>query len=193
MGIPAMAHPTLMLPSETALLVVDVQEKLMAKIPAADTLVRDIGFLIDAARLAGVEVLATEQYPRGLGPTMPALAARLPNRPDKVAFSCCAVSGLVEGLRHARRGRVLLAGIESHVCVMQTALDLLGADFRVYLAADACASRYPIDHEMALRRLEKAGAILTTAEAAAFEWLGGSTHPRFKQLSALVQERMKTA
>jgi nicotinamidase-related amidase len=187
-----MAHPTLMLASETALLVVDVQEKLMAKIPRADELIRDIGFLIDAAKLAGVETLATEQYPRGLGPTVPALAARLPNRPDKVAFSSCAVSGLVEGLRHGRRGRVLLAGIETHVCVMQTALDLLSADFRVYIAADACASRFPIDHELALRRLEKAGAILTSAEAAAFEWLGGSTHPRFKQLSALVQERMKT-
>jgi nicotinamidase-related amidase len=187
-----MAHPTLMLASETALLVVDVQEKLMAKIPSADALVRDIAFLIDVSKLAGVEVVATEQYPRGLGPTVAALAERLPARPDKVAFSCCAVSGLIEGLRHGRRSRVLLAGIETHVCVLHTALDLLAADFRVYIAADACASRYPIDHAIALRRLEKAGAILTTAEGAAFEWLGGSTHPRFKQVSALVQERMKT-
>src|SRR5216684_3944299 len=102
-----MAHPTLMLASDTALLVVDVQEKLMVKIPSADALVRDIAFLIDAARLTGVEVLATEQYPRGLGATVPALAARLPARPDKVAFSCCAVSGLTEGLRKGRRSRVL--------------------------------------------------------------------------------------
>src|SRR5438105_6609268 len=186
-----MAHPTAMLANETALLVVDVQEKLMAKIPGADGLVRDIAFLIDAARLVGVEVLATEQYPRGLGPTVAVLAARLPTRPDKVGFSCCAVSGLIEGLRHGRRSRVLLAGIEAHVCVLHTALDLLAADFRVYIAADACASRYPGDRDIALRRLERAGAILTTAETAAFEWLGGSTHPQFKQVSALVQERMK--
>ncbi len=185
-----MAHPTLMLASETALLVVDVQDKLMAKIPQADALVRDIAFLIDAARLVGVEVLATEQYPRGLGPTVAALAERLPARPDKVAFSCCAVAGLPEGLRQAGRSRVLLAGIEAHVCVMQTALDLLAANFRVYLAADACGSRYAVDRKFALRRLEQAGAILTTAEAAVFEWLAGSTHPRFKQVSALVQERM---
>jgi len=186
-----MAHPTAMLANETALLVVDVQEKLMTKIPGADALVRDIAFLIDAARLVGVEVLATEQYPRGLGPTVAALAARLPARPDKVGFSCCAVSGLIDGLRHGRRSRVLLAGIEAHVCVLHTALDLLAADFRVYLAADACASRYAIDREFALRRLERAGAILTTSETAVFEWLGGSTHPQFKAVSALVQERMK--
>jgi nicotinamidase-related amidase len=185
-----MVHPTLMQANETALLVVDVQEKLMAKIPLADAVVRDIAFLIDVAKLTGVEVLATEQYPRGLGATVPALAARLPARPDKVAFSCCAVPGLTEGLRKNRRLRVLLAGIEAHVCVLQTALDLLAADFRVYIAADACASRFPVDREVALRRLEKAGAILTTAETAAFEWLGGSTHPQFKQVSALVRGRM---
>jgi nicotinamidase-related amidase len=187
-----MAHPTAMLASETALLVVDVQEKLMQKIPGASALVRDIGFLIDAAKLIGVEVRATEQYPRGLGPMVAALATRLPARPDKVGFSCCAVPGLIEGLRHNGRTRVLLAGIEAHVCVLHTALDLLDAGFNVYLAADACASRYPIDRECALRRLEQAGAILTTAETAAFEWVGGSTHPQFKQVSALVQERMKT-
>ena len=186
-----MAHPTLMQASETALLVVDVQEKLMVKIPSADTLVRDIAFLIDAAKLTGIEVLATEQYPRGLGPTMPALASRLPSRPDKLTFSCCGVPGLTDGLRKARRSRVLLAGIEAHVCVLQTALDLLASDFRVYIAADACASRYPADRDIALRRLERAGAILTTAETAAFEWLGGSTHPQFKAVSALVQERMR--
>ena len=186
-----MAHPTLMQASESALLVVDVQEKLMVKIPSADAVIRDIAFLVDVAKLTGVEVLATEQYPRGLGPTVATLASRLPARPDKVGFSCCAVPGLTEGLRKARRSRVLLAGIEAHVCVLQTALDLLGSDFRVYIAADACASRYPADRDISLRRLERAGAILTTAETAAFEWLGGSTHPQFKAVSALVQERMQ--
>jgi len=85
----------------------------------------------------------------------------------------------------------VLTGIESHVCVLNTALDLLAADLRVYLAVDALGSRYAIDHETALRRLEKAGAILTTVETALFEWTGGSQHPRFKLVSALVQERMK--
>ncbi len=99
---------------------------------------------------------------------------------------------MIEGFRRQGRSRIVLAGIESHVCVLNTALDLLAADFRVYLAVDALASRFAIDHETALRRLEKAGAILTTAETALFEMTGGASHPRFKQISALVQERMKS-
>jgi nicotinamidase-related amidase len=177
--------------ADTGLLVIDVQEKLVAKIPGAAALVRDIGFLIDAARLLDMPVQATEQYPRGLGPTVADLARRLPERPDKTAFSSCAAPGVVETFRRAARPKVVLAGIEAHVCVLNTALDLLALGFRVYVAADAVASRYPIDREFALRRLEQAGAILTTAEACAFEWVGGSGHPRFKALSALVQQRMQ--
>jgi nicotinamidase-related amidase len=186
-----MPHPTQMSAADTSLLIVDVQEKLMVKIPGATGLVRDIGFLIDAARLLDMPVQATEQYPKGLGPTVPELARRLPERPDKTAFSCCAVPSVVEAFRRAARPKVALAGIEAHVCVLQTALDLLALGFRVYVVADAVASRYPTDREFALRRLEQAGAVLTTAEACAFEWVGGSGHPRFKALSALVQERMR--
>jgi nicotinamidase-related amidase len=185
-------HPSQMSAADTALLVIDVQEKLMVKIPDADRLTRNIGMLIDGARLLGLPVLATEQYPKGLGSTVAPLAARLPERPDKVAFSCCAVPSVVETLRRQARPKVVLAGIEAHVCVLQTALDLLAQDFRVYIPADAVASRYPIDHEYALRRLEKAGAILTTAETAVFEWVGGANHPQFKAVSKLIQERMKT-
>jgi nicotinamidase-related amidase len=177
--------------ADTGLLVVDVQAKLMAKIPGADALVRDIAFLIDAARLLGIPVQATEQYPRGLGPTVPELARRVPERPDKTAFSCCAIPSVVETFHRAARPKVVLAGIEAHVCVLHTALDLLALGFRVYLAADAVASRYPIDREFALRRLEQAGAILTTVEACVFEWVGGSAHPQFKAVSALVQQRME--
>jgi nicotinamidase-related amidase len=187
-----MPHPTHLLADETALLVIDVQEKLMVKVPGAADLTRNIAFLIDGARLLGVPVAATEQYPKGLGPTVPDLARRLPQRPDKVAFSSCAVAGLVEAFRPQGRSRIVLAGIESHVCVLNTALDLLAADFRVYLAVDALGSRFAIDHETALRRLEQAGAILTTVETALFEMVGGASHPRFKQVSALVQERMKS-
>jgi nicotinamidase-related amidase len=180
-----------MSPADTALLVIDVQEKLLPKILQAEALVRNIAFLIDGARLLGLPVAATEQYPRGLGATVPELARRLPERPDKVAFSCCAVPSVVQGFRAAARPKVVLAGIEAHVCVLQTALDLLAADFRVYIAADAVGSRFAIDHEFALRRLERAGAIVTTSETAVFEWVGGSGHPQFKQVSALVQERMR--
>jgi len=186
-----MAHPTKMSAADSALLVIDVQDKLLAKIPDAAGLVRNIAFLIDSARLLELPVAATEQYPKGLGTTVADLAQRLPVRPDKVAFSCCAIPAVVEGFRAAARPKVVLAGLETHVCVLQTALDLMSQDFRVYIAADAVASRFAVDHEQALRRLERAGAIITTSETAVFEWLGGSNHPRFKQVSALIQERMK--
>ena len=186
-----MSHPTQMSPADTALLVIDVQEKLVPKIAGAKEMIRNINFLIDGARIVELPVLATEQYPKGLGPTVPELACKLPVRPEKVAFSSCAAPDVLEQLGRKGRPKVMLAGIETHVCVSHTAFDLLARDFRVYIPIDAVSSRYVIDHEVALRRLEKAGAILTTSEAAVFEWVGGAAHPKFKLISALVQERMK--
>jgi nicotinamidase-related amidase len=186
-----MAHATQMSAADTGLLVIDVQEKLLPLIPDAEALVYNVGFLIDAAGLLDMTIQATEQYPRGLGSTTAALAARLPSRPDKTAFSSCAVPEVVEAFHRGARPKVVLCGLETHVCVLNTALDLLALDFRVYLAVDAVASRYRIDHDTALRRLEQAGAILTTAEGCVFEWVGGADHPRFKEISRLVQERMK--
>jgi nicotinamidase-related amidase len=186
-----MPHSTQMSATDTALLVIDVQDKLLPLIPNGPALVRNTAFLIDGARLLQIPVTATEQYPRGLGPTTAELAQRLPERPDKTAFSCCAVPSVVEGFRRAGRPKVLLTGIEAHVCVLGTALDLLALDFRVYIAVDAVGSRFAVDQEMALRRLERAGAILTTAETAVFEWVGGAGHPQFKAVSQLVQQRMK--
>lgn len=186
-----MAHATQMSAGDTGLLVIDVQEKLLPLIPGASALVANIGFLVDGARLLGVPVQATEQYPKGLGKTTPALAVKLPPAPEKVGFSCCAIPAVAETFHRQARPKVLLAGIEAHVCVLQTAMDLLAQDFRVYLAVDAVASRYAVDREFALRRLEQAGAILTTCEAAVFEWTGGADHPQFKAISKLVQERMK--
>lgn len=180
------------MPAERAsLLVVDVQERLLAKVPAAKILVQNVRFLLHASALVEVPVLATEQYPRGLGPTVAELASLLPSRPDKVAFSSAAVPGLVERLREGGRTTVLLTGIETHVCILHTALDLLAAGLAVQVAVDAVASRGMFDHDIALRRLEQAGAVLTTVETAVFEWLGTAAHPRFKALSALVQDRMK--
>jgi nicotinamidase-related amidase len=186
-----MAHATQMSAADTGLLCIDVQEKLLPFIPDAAALVRNIGFLIDAARLLEMTVQATEQYPRGLGPTVAELARRLPSRPDKTAFSCCAIPEVVKNFHLAARPKVVLAGIETHVCVLHTALDLLALDFRVYVATDAVSARYRLDHEVALRRLEQAGVILTTTEGCLFVGVGGAGHPRFKEVSRLVQERMK--
>ncbi|MEI7684742.1 MAG: hydrolase [Planctomycetota bacterium] len=186
-----MAHPTRLMPAETSLVVVDVQEKLLPKIPYADRLVANIRFLLEVAELLDVQRLATEQYPKGLGATVPALAEKTPSpRADKVGFSCCAIDSFVPELYRTQKKRIVLTGIETHVCILNTALDLLAESFWVYLPVDAVGSRFAIDHETALRRLEGAGCILTTTETIAFEWLGGANHPKFKETSQLIQTRM---
>ncbi|QJW99332.1 isochorismatase family protein [Frigoriglobus tundricola] len=177
--------------AETSVVVViDVQDKLLAKIPSAAGLVRNAAFLLDAAALLAVPVRATEQYPKGLGPTTADLARRLPAPlPAKTAFSCCGAGTFLEELEMLRRPNVVLVGMETHVCVAQTALDLLHAGLHVFLPVDALAARSAIDHDTALRRLEQAGAVPTTAEAVAFEWLADATHPQFKTVSAMIVAR----
>lgn len=186
-----MPHATQMSAVDTGLLVIDVQEKLVPKLFDPAPVVRNIGFLLDAARLLNLPVQCSEQYPRGLGATVPELAGKLPERPDKVAFSCCAVPSIVQTFHREARPKIVLCGIETHVCVLHTALDLLALDFRVFIAVDAVCSRSRIDHDIALRRLERMGAILTTSEMCVFEWIGGAGHPQFKAISQLIQERMK--
>lgn len=176
----------------SALLVVDLQERLLAAMPDAPGLVRDVALLLDAAALVGVPALATEQYPQGLGSTHPELIRRLPpDRLSKVAFSCCGAPGLAAELRQLDRPSIVVCGMETHVCVLQTVLDLLAEGEQVFVPVDGVQARFPIDGQTALRRMELAGAILTTVETTAFEWLGGADHPQFKPVSRLIQERMK--
>jgi nicotinamidase-related amidase len=180
--------PELMNRDDTALLVVDVQEKLIPLIPGSAQLVWNIRRLLDGAAALGVRTLATEQYPQGLGPTTAELAQRLANIPAKLAFSCGECGELFSGLADQGIWKILVCGIETHVCVSQTVHDLLGEGFRVYVAADAVGARGPLDHEMALRRMDSAGATLTTTEAALFEWCERAGSPEFKKISALVRE-----
>jgi nicotinamidase-related amidase len=173
---------------DTGLLVVDVQEKLIGLIPGHERLVWNIRRLLDGAKILGVCAAGTEQYPQGLGKTVSELAERLPAIPDKVCFSCGACGDIFHQWDERGISRVLVAGIEAHVCVQQTVLDLLAHGRRVYVAADAIGSRFEIDYQIALRRMESAGATLTTTEAALFEWCQRSGTPQFKQISQLVRE-----
>jgi nicotinamidase-related amidase len=181
--------PDLLSRSDSALLVVDVQDKLLSLIPSAKRMVWNIRRLIDGAKVLGVPVAATEQYPQGLGPTTAVLAERLGERPAKVTFSCGGCPEIFRAWQEQGVHKVLLAGMESHVCVQQTALDLMSEGFRVYLAVDAIGARHAIDHDTALRRMESSGATLTTTESALFEWCERSGTPEFKQISALVREQ----
>jgi nicotinamidase-related amidase len=180
--------PELMARSDSALLVVDVQEKLLRLIPGHQRLVWNIRRLVDGAKILGVPAVATEQYPQGLGPTTSELAGRLGPIPDKLTFSCGGCPQIFADWRARSIYKILVAGIETHVCVQQSVLDLLADGYRVYVAADAVGSRFVLDREIALRRMESAGATLTTTEAALFEWCDIAGTPEFKQISALVRE-----
>jgi nicotinamidase-related amidase len=177
--------------SDTAVLVVDVQEKLVPRIARHEQIVWNIGRLLDGAKTLGVRVVATEQYPHGLGPTIKELAERLAGLhcdvPEKLTFSCGGCPELFDKLRDAGIFKILVVGIEAHVCVQQTVLDLLANGFRVYLAVDAVGSRYGLDCETALRRVDSAGATLTTTESALFEWCDAAGTPEFKKISELVR------
>ena len=173
---------------DTALIVVDMQEKLLKLIPCRERLVWNVRRLIDGAKILGITVTATEQYPQGLGPTAPELAERLGTIPGKLSFSCGECGEIFAGLRERGVFKILLCGMETHVCVQQTALDLLAEGYQVYLAVDALGSRGSLDHEIALRRMDSAGATLTTTEAALFEWCEVAGTPEFKQISTLVRE-----
>ena len=174
--------------SDTGLLVVDVQQKLINLIDGHARIVWNIGRLIDGARLLDLPVLATEQYPQGLGPTTPELAGKLDRVFDKTAFSCGGCAGLCQELQTLGRKKWLVCGIEAHVCIQQTVLDLLAEGFRIYIAADAIGSRAAIDYQIALRRMESCGATLTTVEAALFEWCQDSKRAEFKQISQMVRQ-----
>lgn len=180
-------------PATSLLCVIDVQERLLAVIADADRIVARVGRLAAAAGILEVRRLLTEQYPRGLGPTAAPLRPLLPPAEEKRSFSCAGCPGFdaataVDGGVSA----VVVCGLETHVCVSQTVLDLLGTGKSVFVAVDAVASRHRLDHEVALGRLENAGAILTTTEAILFEWCRSADHPAFREIRALVLDRDST-
>lgn len=180
--------PELMSRDDTALLVVDVQEKLLPLIFNRPEVVWNVRRLVDGARILGVPIGATEQYPQGLGPTTPDLAERLDEIPAKLRFSCGECGEVFRRFVELGRHKVLVVGIEAHVCVQQTVLDLLANGYQVYVAVDALGSRREIDYRTALRRMESAGATLTSSEAVLFEWCEVAGTPEFKEISKLVRE-----
>jgi len=183
-----------MSPGDTALVVIDVQEMLAPAIADCRRVVWNIRRLIDGAKLLGLPVVATEQYPQGLGPTLPELAGRLGKIPSKLTFSGGGCPQLFHDLESRGIHKLLACGMEAHVCVEQTVLDLLGQGWRVYVAVDAVGSRRKIDYRTALARMDASGATLTTTEAALFEWCRIAGTPEFKEISRLVREeepRMK--
>ena len=182
--------------SRSRLLIVDVQEKLIPAIPGADEVVRRIEFLLNAAQLFSIPVFVSEQYPQGLGQTVCRLADHpaASRRFDKVRFSaadgfCGLIGSPPETAPDAFDDcdQIVIAGMESHVCVLQTAIDLLGRGFRVFVVEDAVAAGSRHDHCMAMQRLTAGGATICTAESAAFEWCAEAGTDTFRSLRCLVR------
>jgi nicotinamidase-related amidase len=173
-------------PQNTALVVVDVQEKLMAVMPRRAELLAAIQKLLGAARVLKIPSLVTAQYVKGLGPVCPeVLEAALGITPiEKLAFSCCGSEEFVRALKNLGRQRIIVCGIEAHVCVQQTAIDLM-KDYFVYVATDAICSRHRHDHKVAVERLRDCGAVITTVESAVFELLRDAGTAQFKQILPL--------
>jgi nicotinamidase-related amidase len=169
----------------TALVVVDFQEGFRPAVVDFDRVAANTATLVRGARILGVPIVATEQYPKGLGRTVPELAEALDGiRPiEKVCFSAAAADGFdLDG-----RDQALLCGIESHVCVSQTAHDLLDRGVEVHVAGDAVTSRTEQNRDLGLHKMEGAGAVLTSVETALFELLGAAGSEEFRRVQALVK------
>lgn len=175
--------------TESKLLIVDVQEKLVPMIANFERMLGNCRRLIQGARILDVPVFATEQYPKGLGHTVAPLAELLGSVPEKQRFSCAEVLDWGLAAEQAdNRFQIVVAGIEAHVCVLQTVLDLLAGGFQVFVPADAVSSRGELDWKIALDRMSTGGAVITTTESVLFEWCERSGTPEFKQISQLIKE-----
>ncbi len=174
----------------TILLVIDIQGKLAQIIHEKDAVVANTERMIKGAQILGIPVLWTEQVPEKLGPTVPEIAVLLANAGQpigKASFSCCGVVPFMESLKVLGRKQILVTGIETHICVYQTTLDLLNLDYEVQIIADAVSSRTSENKAVALERMKDAGATLTSTEMALFELLRVADGDKFRAISKLVK------
>jgi nicotinamidase-related amidase len=174
--------------TQTCLVVVDVQEKLFGVMPDQEALADQAVRLIEGLNVLEVPVLRCEQNPRGLGPTIAPIAELLTEAPiEKRAFSCCGEAAFVSALEALSPKSVLLAGIETHICVYQTAADLRDKGYEVQVVADAVASRSQSNHRIGLERIRQRGATITSVETCLFELLGSAEGDAFKRIIKIVK------
>src|SRR5215813_1545343 len=185
-----MKHPALLDRNRAALAVIDMQEAFRKIIPDFAETAERIALLTQACKLLGVPIIVTEQYPKGLGRTDDEIARHLPAGDaaiEKLSFSACGVQEFDTRLRERHVEQVMLCGIEAHICVSQTAHDLLQNGYQVHLLSDAVSTRLDRNRELAINKMAKAGAIISSIEMALFELCPAGT-PEFKQMQALVKK-----
>jgi len=175
--------------TKAGLVVVDVQERLLPAMHEHQRVVQNTVRLMQGAAILQVPIFATEQYVKGLGRTVPEVAAAVPGFApmEKLAFSACGAAGFLPALKQKEVSEAILCGIEAHVCVTQTCLDLLDEGFRVFVVADAVSSRTPENYRFGLDRMRAAGAIIVSTEMVLFELLERAGTDEFKQVLNLVK------
>lgn len=185
-------HPNLLSVKNSLLIVVDLQTKLSVAMPEAEAelMTANARSLVEAAGLLSIPVLLTEQYPKGLGSTDTTITDLLSEDTlifDKTGFSCCAADGFTDTVASTDRKQVILVGQEAHVCVLQTALELLHLGYQVHVVEDTICSRKAEHKFYALQRMQQQGATITNYESVLFEWVRDSTHPEFKSIAGLLR------
>ncbi|MDH7501109.1 MAG: hydrolase [Verrucomicrobiota bacterium] len=173
----------------SGLLVIDIQERLLPSIFEKERVVRNAVLLIRSMQILGRNILVTEQYPKGIGPTVPEVAAALHGfKPlEKVTFSAVEADGFNRAFAKMGATNLVICGIEAHVCVAQTCLDLLERGLRVFVVSDAVSSRTPENWKLGLERMRNAGAVIVSTEMILFELLERAGTPEFKQLLLLLK------
>jgi nicotinamidase-related amidase len=184
-----MHHPSLLRRDDTLLVIVDIQTKLLNVMFDKEGLVTNCRKLIQATKLLEVPMLMTEQYPKGMGPTDPQILEVLQGVENitKESFSCCGVDDFNRRIRESGKKQIVVVGIEAHVCVLQTVLDLMHRDYSVFVPYDAVSSRKEGDYRNALDRMRQAGASIGSVESAVFELLERAGTQIFKEVARLIK------
>ena len=183
-------HSNILKLGECAFVIVDVQEAFRQSIPDFGDISRRIAAFAEGAKLLNVPVIVTEQYPKGLGHIAERITQALPGNAliiEKTAFSSCGVAAFNDELTKTRARQIILAGIEAHICVNQTAHDLLAQGFAVHLLADGTSSRTEQNKNVGLNKMQSSGAILSSVETALFELLRDARHEQFKAVQKLIK------
>ncbi len=177
--------------AQSQLLIIDVQQKLIPSVPAEviNSVIKNINAIQEIALLLNIPSLITEQYPKGLGSTDKVILEKYQSNSaitEKTSFSCCQATDYSANINHTRQ-QLILVGMESHVCVLQTALELISQQKTVFVVEDAICSRFKKHHRNALARMSNEGVIITNYESVMFEWLRDASHPHFKAASKLIR------
>jgi len=185
-------HPNLLDTTNSLLLIIDIQDKLTTVMPEgnAQDMLENSARLIDAANLLNVPVIITEQYPEGLGATVDSIKEKLNDSTpsfEKTGFSCLAADNFQATLEKTARKQIVIVGQETHVCILQTALELMQQGYQVHIVEDAVCSRKAENKFYALQRLQAQGATISNFESVLFEWLKNSQHEYFPAISALLR------